>query len=191
MKKLFSAMSTVVAVVALAACGSEEPSQVAGEQVVEEQVVAETVTKEFGNVSIDVPSVFSDVTEQDGMFAASAPNGSITVTPLEEVELLPTEWNEEVAQGSLEALYSGAYSDMELAAFEGNLELNGSPAVYYAFTGTASDGQEHLVHAVRLFNKDVTAQYFIAFIHVADDENYDADMSGEIINSIALAADAQ
>lgn len=191
MKKLFSAMSAVVAVVALTACGAEESPKVAGEQVVEEQVVPEMVTKEFGDVSITVPAVFSDVTEQDGMFLVSAPNASLTVTPLSEVELLPTEWNEEVAQGSLELLYSEAYSDMELAVFEGNIDLNGSPAVYYAFYGTASDGEEHAVHAVRLFNKDVTAQYFIAYIHVADDEAYDADLSGDIINSITLSADAE
>lgn len=182
-------MSAAIAVVGLTACGGEEQpvEESKAAEVVEEQVVeSETVTKEFGNISIDVPSKFTDVTLEEDFYVVGGPNASITVTSLPEVELLPSEWDESLASESLELFFSETYSNMELAIYEGSININGNPAVYYSFYGTNADGDEHLVHIVRLFNADISKQYLVNYIHLVEDESYTADVSSAIIDSIVL-----
>lgn len=189
MKKLIGVMSAAIAVVGLTACGGEEQpvEESKAAEVVEEQVVeSETVTKEFGNISIDVPSKFTDVTLEEDFYVVGGPNASITVTSLPEVELLPSEWDESLASESLELFFSETYSNMELAIYEGSININGNPAVYYSFYGTNADGDEHLVHIVRLFNADISKQYLVNYIHLVEDESYTADVSSAIIDSIVL-----
>lgn len=190
MKKSILVTAALLAVFSLAACGDEESAEI--EAAEEAKVEEKAVTKEFGNISVTVPAMFEDVKETDGFYVAAGPNASVTVTPVLEVELPPTEWNEELAIDSLELLYGEVYMNMSLASYEGQIDLNGNPSVYYSFYGTTLDGeQEHLVHIVRLFNPDVTAQYLVNFIYKTEDTSYTADVTDALINSITLSSAAQ
>jgi ABC-type glycerol-3-phosphate transport system substrate-binding protein len=200
MKKTLILILAMVMTFSLAACGGDEVSAPPQNNPTETETPANNadentevdfVSMNFGNITINVPSVFKAVEENGGMYVSAGPNASITVTPAIEVELLPTDWDESLASDALEMLYGNTYSNLELAAFEGDVNMNGNTAVYYAFYGTNAKGEERLAQVVQIYNADLTAQYAITFIHSADDEFYTPDLSLEIINSITLAPEAQ
>jgi hypothetical protein len=198
MKKLLALIMALVMALSLAACSGEnaEPAQGSSSETsnTETEIVskeAELVSKTFGNITINVPSDFSDVIEKDGLYISASPtNANIVVSRALGIDIQASEWNESVAEQSLQA-YSSAYTDMELLAFEGNVNMNGNTAVFLGFTGKLADDTECIVQVVRLYNADETAMYMIAFTHRADDEAFTAELSGEIINSITLSPDAQ
>ncbi|GEM_PF-1061179 len=202
-KKLLMLMLALVMTLSLAACGGEDtsaPSQnSSGETEAtappsEDKVEAsetDFVPMNFGYITMNVPNVFNAVEEKEGMYVSAGPKAAITVSPTLEIDLLPSEWDESLASEALDMLYGVTYTNMELAAFEGDINMNGNTAVYYAFYGTNANGEDRLVQIVRLFNTDLTAQYMVTFIHSADDEFFTPELSGEIINSITLAPEAQ
>lgn len=209
MKKFIALIMALVMTLSFAACGGESasapnPSSSAGTEATvptdtseakpdnnEAATEVEYVTKTFGHIIMSVPSLFGDVTEQDGMYASAGPESSIVVTPALDIDLLPSEWDETLAAQSLELYYSETYTDMELAAFDGDVNMNGNQAVYFAFFGTNASGKERTVQVVRLYNADLTALYVITFIHSADSDFFTADIASQLINSITLAPEAQ
>jgi len=202
MKKLLALMLALLLALSLVACGGEDtpdatqnpsggtetaaPSDDSGAGEVE------LVPMTFGHITINVPSVFSDVKEQEGGYVSTGPNASsIIVTPVGVPALQPSEWDETVVAESLEMLYGATYSDLQLAGFEGDINMNGNTAVYYAFFGTNSSGIERLIQVVILYNADLTGEYTIAFVHDANDEFFTAELANEIVNSITLDPEAQ
>ena len=185
MKKTLVLILTLVMMLSLAACGGEERAEQAGD------TEAKFVSKTFGYISMSVPDVFKAVEEKDGMYVSSGPDASIVVLPNMEVELLPSEWDESLAEEALELYYGTTYTDLALAAYEGDVNMNGNTAVYYAFNGVNAEGKERLVQVVRLYNADLTAQYAVTFIQNADDDFFTEEVGSKIINSITLSPDAQ
>lgn len=195
MKKLLVLMMALVMTLSLAACGGNDtpaPAQ-SSSGGTNEGTPSETefVSMNFGHITMSVPSVFNAVEETKGMYVSAAPDASIVVTPTLEIDLPPSEWDESLAKESLETLYGSAYTDLELSAFEGDINMNGNTAVYVAFYGKNKNGKDQLIQVVRLFNADLTAQYMITVIHGAEDKFFTPEIGGKIINSITLAPDAQ
>jgi len=182
MKKLLILMMALIMTLSLAACGGEDSAAPAQSS----SSGAEFVSMTFGDITMSVPNNFSTVTENQGIYVSAGPDASITVTPSMEIDLLPSEWDESLAEESLELLYGSTYTDMELAAFEGNVNMNGNTAVYLGFYGTNADGKERMVQVVRIFNADQTEQYQIVLMHSAEDEFFTPEVGGKIINSITL-----
>jgi len=179
-------------ILSFAACGEKDTPGMAQSSSGEESNNEETsetefITMAFGSITMSVPNVFSAVTEQNGMYVSAGPEASIVVTAATGVGMQPSGWNEDLVAEVLDVLYSSAYTDMELAAFEGDVNMNGNKAVYYAFYGKGEDGKKRLVHVVTLYNADVTAQYGIALTHNAEDELFTSEVNSKIINSITLA----
>lgn len=202
MKKLLILMLALVMTLSLVACGGEETSTPPQSDSGETDATApldnkvansetDFVSMNLGYITMNVPNVFNAVEEKEGMYVSAGPNASIGVTPTLEIDLLPSEWDESLASESLDMLYGSTYTNMELSAFEGDINMNGNTAVYYAFYGTNAKGEDRLVQIVRLFNADLTAQYMVTFIHGAEDEFFTPELSGEILNSITLAPEAQ
>lgn len=145
----------------------------------------------FGYISMDVPTVFSQSSEENGMYKSSGPNTAIVVSPLV-VDMQPSEWTEELVVNSLEAIYGELYSDLKLEVFEGDVNMNGNPAVYYALNGTTlTGGDELLAHVLLVYNADLTAVYAIELNHGATDAFFSKEVNSQIINSVALAEEAQ
>lgn len=196
MKKLLVLLLALVMTLSLEACGGKNtlaPAQSSSVGASNTGAASETefVPMTFGYISMSVPSVFNAVTQQEGMYASAGPDASIVVTPTLGIDILPSEWDESLAEEALEMIYGSTYTDMELSAFEGDVNMNGNTAVYYAFYGKNADGKDRLVQVVRLFNADLTAQYMITLLHSAEDKFFTPEVGGEIINSIALASEAQ
>lgn len=202
MRKLLILMMALVIALSLTACGDDNtPASQQGSSSGEESNTniensgkdseTEFVSMNFGYITMSVPSVFKAVEEKDGMYVSAGPDSSILVTPTMGIDLLPSEWDESLAKESLEMLYGSTYTNLEFAAFEGDVNMNGNTAVYVAFFGKNANGKDRMAQVVRLFNADLTAQYMITFIHSADDEFFTPEMAGEIINSITLSPDAQ
>lgn len=188
MKRFVVLLTVLTLILSLVACGGDNapvPAQ-GGTGAVTKSSEIKFVTKTFGKITIEVPDVFNAVTETQDMYTSGGPESSVVVTPALEIDLLPSEWDESLAESVLEPLYGTTYSDIELAAFEGNVNMNGNTAVYLAFYGKNADGKERLVQVVRLYNKDLTQQYIITFMHSADDAFFTEEIGGRIINSITL-----
>lgn len=158
---------------------------VPGGALAEEPAVA-FVEMTFGDITMLVPDVFGPVEETEGVYVSAGPAAGITVTTAMEIDLLPSEWDESLAADALEPLYGTVYTDMELSAFSGEFDLNGSIGVYMAFYGINQEGVDRLVQVVRLFNEDLTAQYQISFVHGAEDAFFTPEIADQIINSITL-----
>lgn len=196
MKKLLVLMMALVMTLSLTACGGGKtpaPEQNSSNETGNTGTAtdAEFVPMTFGYVTLSVPSVFQAVTETQGQYTSGGPDSSIVVSPTLEIDIQPSEWNEEVAAGAVQALYSSTYTDIKLSAFEGDVDMNGNKAVYMAFYGKNSAGKDRLVQVVRLYNADLTAQYIITLMHSADDPFFTPEVGGKIINSITLSPDAQ
>jgi len=214
MKKILVFMLTLVMLLSFTACGGKDneaseqsgsdtkeataPESNAGEDSkVEEKSEAEDnsevefVTMNFGYITMKVPNVFGDVTEANGVYVSAGPDASITVSPAMKVTALPEQWNENELEGTLPAAYGSAFTNLELGAFDNNVNMNGNAAVYYGLYGTSSAGKEYLVQVVTLYNADLTAQYTISLIHASGDEFFTAEVGSEILNSITLAEEAQ
>lgn len=198
MKKHLALVTALITILTFAACTAQndapapaQDSAIASSDSLDE--VSETIFKTltFGNVTIDLPDVFHEVTEQNGMYVSAGPASSITVTPVMEMDLLPSEWDEDLARESLEMFYGQTYTNLDLAAYGGEVTINGNTAIYYAFTGKNTEGILRLVHAVRLYNADQTAQYIVLLVQTDGDEFFTSDIIDTIINSITLSADAQ
>ncbi len=181
MKKLLAMLMVLAISLSLAACGGEQAAQ-------PDDKAVEFVSMTFGNISMSVPNVFGTVSEKEGVLVSGAPNAAITVTPATEIDLLPSEWDESVAEGILEPLYGATYSEIELAAFEGDVDMNGNTAVYTAFYGKNADGVDRFVQVVRLYNTELTELYIITFVHTAEDAFFTPEVGQQIINSITLGA---
>lgn len=196
MKKLLVLMIALVMTLSLAACGGKDTpapdqSSSGGASNIDAASETEFASMTFGYITMSVPSVFSAVTEKEGMYVSAGPDASITVTPTLGIDIQPSEWDESLAEEALEMIYGSTYTDLELSAFEGDVNMNGNTAVYYAFYGKNADGKDRLVQVVRLYNADLTAQYMITLLHSAEDKFFTPEVGGEIINSITLAPDAQ
>lgn len=189
MKKILALLLALVMAVCLTACGEDNPA--AAPDNSSSTAETEFVPMTFGYITVSVPSVFSAVTEKEGMYVSAGPDASIVVTPALEVELPPSAWDESLAKESLEMLYGATYTHLELSTFEGNVNMNGNTAIYYAFYGKNAAGKDRLAQVVRLFNADLTAQHMITLIHSAEDEFFTAEVGDKIINSITLSPDAQ
>ena len=192
MKKLLAIFMVLAFTLSLAACGggdSVTPAQ--GSSDGTSNTETEFVSMTFGHITMSVPNVFSAVTEKEGQYVSAGPEASIIVTPTMGIDITASEWDESLAAEALELYYSSTYTDLELAAFEGNVNMNGNTAVYYAFNGKNSSGKERLVQVVRLYNADLTALYMITLVHSADDEFFTPEIGGKIMNSITLSPDAQ
>lgn len=198
MKKHLALVTALITILTFAACTAQndaptpaQDSAIASSDSLDEVSETDFETLTFGNVTIDLPDVFHEVTEQNGMYVSAGPAASITVTPVMEMDLLPSEWDEDLARESLEMFYGQTYTDLDLAAYGGEVTINGNTAIYYAFTGKNTEGILRLVHAVRLYNADQTAQYIVLFVQTDGDEFFTSDIIDTIINSITLSADAQ
>lgn len=192
MKKILVLMMAFVMVLSLAACGGDSAapdSTPAPETSAPAASEVTFVSMTFGDITMNVPDVFSEVTYTEGTYLSNGPDSAVSVSDAMEVtelDFLPAEWDESIAQSISEMLFSETYSNIELAAFEGDVNMNGNAAVYFAFYGENSKGTERLVQVVYLFNDDQTQQYLVSLIHNADDEFFAAEVGGEIINSITL-----
>ncbi len=174
MKKIIVLILAMTIASTLVACGGNSGKEV------------KFVTMTFGDITMSVPNVFNAVKLEQEFYVSGGPNASITVSPAMEIDLLPSEWDESVAEGILEALYGSTYTDLELGAFEGNVDMNGNTAVYMAFYGINSSGVDRLLQVVRLYNMDKNELYIITLMHSADDEFFTTEIDGKIINSITL-----
>ncbi len=201
MKKLFVLMMALVMTLSFAACGGGEADTPAQSSPGGAEATAssdntgaasdiEFVSMNFGHITMSVPSVFGAVEEKEGMYISAGPDASIVVTPTMGIDLQPSEWDESLAEEAI-GYYSSTYTDLEFGAFEGDVNMNGNTAVYYAFFGKNASGKDRMVQVVRLFNADLTAQYMISLIHSAEDEFFTPELAGEIINSITLSPEAQ
>lgn len=196
MKKALGLLLALALLMSLAACGggdSTEPDQDDTGEAGDTGEVSEVpfVPMTFGYITISLPDVFGSPTEQDGMYVSPGPNAAIVATPVLELDMQPSEWTESLLEESLEAIHGSQYENPELAAFQGDVNMNGNSAVYYAFYGKESDGTERLVHVVILYNADLTGQYVITLLHNVDDEILTPEVAERIINSITLAEEAQ
>lgn len=83
----------------------------------------------FGEIAMPVPKVFNPFKEKERMYVSSGPAATITVSPVLEIDLLPSRWDKTLAADILEPLYGGVYSDIELSAFSEEVSLNGHTGV--------------------------------------------------------------
>lgn len=187
MKKLLVFILTIALALSLVACGGEQaagPDQQEKPPAAGQETKFETMT--FGDVTISVPNVFNPVTETQGVFVAAGPTAAITVTPAIEVDIMASDWDESLAEEVIELLYGATYTELELSAFEGDVNMNGNTAVYMAFFGKNAEGVVRLIQVVRLYNADETEIYVITFVHSAEDAFFTSDIAEQIINSITL-----
>lgn len=196
MKKLLTLMMAIIMTLSLAACGGKDTTdsaQSSSEGTGNTSTATETefAPMTFGYITMKVPNVFGEVTEQGGMYVSSGHNASIVVTPVMEVDIEPSEWDESIAKDVIENIYSSTYSNPELAAFEGDINMNGNKAVFFGFYGKNSNGIDRMVQMIRIYNADLTGQYMISLVHDTDDEFFTAEIAEKIINSITLAPEAQ
>lgn len=175
MKKILTLAIVLALTLNLTACGKGGTTK-----------EAKFTSMTFGDITISAPDVFNAVEEKDGMYVSSGPDSSIVVTPVMEIDLLPSEWDEDLAKEALDPLYGTTYTDMELSTFEGNKDMNGGTAVHFSFKGKNDLGNERLVQVVRLFNADQTAQYAITLVHSSEDKFFTSEVDNKIINSITL-----
>lgn len=197
MKKTMVLMLALMMALSLAACGGEQaPAATQGSSAAAETTApadnsgtpaeANFVSMTFGDITMSVPDVFGAVEEQGDYYVSSGPNASITVTKATEVDIAASEWNEDLAKEAVK-MYSSTYTNIELGAFEGDVDMNGSTAVYYGFNGVNADGVDRLIQIVRLYNADQTMMYLISMTQSVDDAFLTAEVGGEIINSVTLA----
>ena len=176
-KKICSIIMALILSFSLAACGNESTPT---------DKEAQFVTMTFGDIIMSVPNIFGEIEDKEDFYVSAGPNSSIVVTKATEVDLLPSEWDESLAKDILEPMYGTTYTDMELVAFEGDVNMNGNTAIYFAFNGNNADGKERLVQIVRLYNADQTGLYMISLVHSAEDEFFTSEIGEQIINSITL-----
>lgn len=197
MKKLVILMIVAAMTMSLMACGGEpEETLPPAPETIQEPVATPEISqpeaeeefplKIFGDLIINLPKSFGEVTVEKDIFVSPGPNSSITVTPALDIDLMPEEWDEEFAAASLEPLYGSVYTNLELLAFKNDFSLNGNEGVYLYFFGTNSQGVDRMVQVVRLYNDDLTKYYVISFIHGTDDDFFTPEMDAGIINSITL-----
>lgn len=184
MKKILVVMLTLMMALSLVACGGSGNENNNGA----EGKAAEFVSMTFGDITMSVPNVFSEVSEKEGVYLSAGPNASISATPAMEIDLLPSEWDESLAAELTNALYGSTYNDIEMSSFDANVNMNGNTAVYMAFYGKNSSGIDRLVQVVRLYNTELTEQYVITLVHTAEDTFFTAEVGGKIINSITLGS---
>jgi len=216
MKKIIALMMALVMVLAFTACGGGKTPAPAQNSSGEESAAAsqsnsgeessapaqsnsgeeanageaegtEFVDMNFGDITMSVPSTFGTPEEKDGTYVSSGPNyASIIVMAPMAADIPASEWDESLAEEIVNESYGSTYTDIRFAAFEGNINMNGSPAVYYGFYGKNASGIDRLIQVVRLYTPEESAMYMIALAHDADDEFFTPEISGEIINSIML-----
>lgn len=167
---------------------SETAPNPASESASEASSEVKFVSMAFGNITIDVPDGFSAPADNNGTYISAMDDASILVIPDTAVEIAPSDWDEDLAADVIAENYGGTYSDLKLAAFDGDVNMNGNTAVYYCFFGTNSSGIERMIQVVHLYNADHTAQTMIALVHDVDNDFFTADISAQIINSITMAA---
>lgn len=187
MKKILLLMMLFVFSLSFVACGGAKATVLSGEDGTSSETTF--VSMAFGDITMSVPNVFGAVAESQGVYTSGGPNASIVVTPAMEIDLLPSEWDESLAMEILEPMYGSTYTNLELSAFEGDVNMNGNTAVYLAFYGENSSGVDRLIQVVRLFNADLTTQYIITLTHSAEDELFTPEVGGQIINSITLGTE--
>lgn len=202
-KRLLALMFAITMVLGLAACGgntdpSPSPDSSGGteaaspsgnaDEASEAPSEVKFVSMAFGNITIDVPDGFSAPADNNGTYLSTMDDASILVIPDTAVEIAPSDWDEDLAADVIAENYGGTYSDLKLAAFDGDVNMNGNTAVYYCFFGTNSSGIERMIQVVHLYNADHTAQTMIALVHDVDNDFFKADISTQIINSITMAA---
>lgn len=182
MKKLLVLIMTLVLTLSLIACGSASDNST---------TETKFVTKTFGNITINVPDVFGQVKEENEMYISAAPGASLVVSYPMEVQVKPSEWEENSVAEALDTAYGSVYTDLSLESFEKDVNMNGNEAVYYGFSGKSPDGTKMLVQMVTVYNADLTEQYVVTFTQKVDDEVFTSDIASEIINSITLVQEAQ
>lgn len=193
-KRLMAVILALLMVFAFAACGGEETApdedtvqQENGEvQQPEETEDTAYVEMAFGDITITVPDIFQEPQENQGFYGAAGPDSSITVSGAMPIDIQPEDWTEDLVAASLESMYGATYSDLTLAGFQGDVDMNGTPAVWFAFYGTNSKGVERFVQNVYLFDVDNGVEYFVNFVQSAENDVFTQDMNDTIINSITL-----
>ena len=196
MKKILVIMLVIVMMFSMAACGGKQTNDPEQNNAGETQEAIDIpgvnfVDKEFGYITISVPDVFGEVEEKEGLYVCAGPASSIVVTPTLGIDLPFSEWDRSIAEEYIPIIYGSTYTDLELSVYEGDVDMNGNKAIYYACYGTNSEGVDRLIQAVRIFNADLNAQYMITLILTSGDEFFTAEVGGAIINSIKLADSAQ
>jgi len=216
MKKLIALMLVLVMTAGLAACGGSKPSvteqsgseetaapeqsnksgeesavseQDSSDEAADTDAASETefATMQFGDITMNVPGTFGAPEEKDGTYVSSGPDyASIIVMAPIAADISASEWDEGLAEEVVNESYGSTYTDIRFAAFEDNINMNGSPAVYYGFYGKNASGIDRLIQVVRLYTPEESAMYMIALAHDADDEFFTPEIAGEILNSITL-----
>ena len=185
-------MLVLAMIFSLAACGPKETTDPEQNNAGELNIQGvDFVDKQFGYITISVPDSFGEVEEKEGLYVCAGPASSIVVTPTMGIDIFYSEWDRSLVEEYIPMLYGSTYTDLELSAYEGDVDMNGNQAIYYACYGKNTEGIERLIQVVRIYNADLTAQYMITFVHTSGDEFFTQEVSGAIINSIKLADAAQ
>ena len=137
------AVSAVLAV-ALTGCGEESND-------------TEWVEKTFGDITISLPGEFQDVNQSNGVYTCAGPGSSVTVSEATPASIGPEDWTQELLEDNLGIMYGATYTDISLLSFEGNVDINGDPAVCFDLQGTNSSGKVRIIRNVYLFNDTIRA----------------------------------
>ncbi|HPB17220.1 MAG TPA: hypothetical protein PK705_05150 [Clostridia bacterium] len=192
MKKILVVMLVIVMMFSITACNEKQTTDPEQNNTGEINIPGVNfVDKAFGYITISVPDVFGEVEEKDGMYVCAGPAASIVVTPTLGMDIMYEEWDESLTGEYIQMIYGSTYTDIELSAYEGDVDMNGNQAIYYACYGKNAEGIDRLLQVVRIYNADMNAQYMITLTHTSGDEFFTAEVGGAIINSITLSDEAQ
>ncbi len=186
MKKFLALMLTVVMAFSVAACGGEETAETTTEtttvveEVEEEEItLVEAVT---GNVSMLLPSDFTEFTAYEGYSVAAGPGASVVVAEMGEYLMDSTTMTEEAFIASTE----GVYENVEIVDF-GITDINGATGVVGTFIGeSVNSGETRSVMYIWYDTTDGTTNYnnSICFVYNTNSgtslETYFEDVLGSL-----------
>ncbi|MBE6008944.1 MAG: hypothetical protein E7235_07085 [Lachnospiraceae bacterium] len=159
MKKFLALMLAAVMMFSFAACGGEEVEETTEttttvvEEVEEEEITL--VERTTGNVSMLLPSDFTDFTAYEGYSVAAGPGASVVVAEMGEYLMDSTTMTEEDFLASTE----GVYENVEIVEF-GPSDINGAIGVVGTFIGdSVSSGETRSVLYAWYDTTDGTTDY--------------------------------
>lgn len=162
---------TAILAIALTGCGEESNG-------------TEWVDKTFGDITISLPEEFQDVNQSNGVYTCAGPGASVTVSEATPADIGPEDWTQELLEDNLGIMYGATYTDISLLSFEGNVDINGDPAVCFDLQGTNSSGKVRIIRNVYLFNDEAGEQYVIALIYTDGDSFFSDEVCDTILASI-------
>lgn len=136
----------------------------------------------INGVTLDVPSDYKKFKDENGLMVGTAPNASITVSPLASTGGLKSSW---WTKETLTNMYKNTYSDIVIKSIKSDVKKDNLPSIYANFTGKDKNGDNLDIHMVILYKNQKESLINYVMITLKD-ECSTSQFINEIIKSINL-----